>query len=98
MVIFIFILFGLLILLLFLGVPIGFSLMLASFTYILTNESIVFELITQKFAGGISSFTLLAIPFFITTGKLMNAVGITNRLFNLSFLECLVLPLPILVV
>jgi tripartite ATP-independent transporter DctM subunit len=76
-----FIVFGAFILLLFLGVPIGFSLMLSSFVYLLFHGDISFAVMTQKFVAGANSFTLLAIPFFIATGKFMNSAGITDRLF-----------------
>src|SRR5699024_11304177 len=34
--------------------------------------------------SGINNFTLLAIPFFIMTGNLMNSSGITDRIFNFA--------------
>ena len=38
----------------------------------------------QRMITGIDSFVLLAIPFFMLTGRLMNEGGITDRLFNFA--------------
>ena len=76
--------FAVLILCLVVGVPIGFSLMLSSFTYLLLHGDIAFTIMTQKFADGVNSFTLLAVPFFILAGNFMNASGVTDRLFGFA--------------
>ena len=73
-----------LIILLVIRVPIGFCLMLSSFAYILTSGDIPFRIMTQRLESGVENFTLLAVPFFIIAGKLMNAGGITDRLFNFA--------------
>jgi len=73
-----------LIALLVLGVPIGFCLMLSSFGYILYNNDIPFAIMTQRLEAGVENFTLLAVPFFIIAGKLMNAAGVTDRIFNFA--------------
>ncbi|MBF4333368.1 TRAP transporter large permease, partial [Vibrio anguillarum] len=38
----------------------------------------------QQMIGGIDNFTLLAVPFFVLTGHLMNSAGITERIFNFA--------------
>ena len=73
-----------LLLLLLLRVPIGFCLMLSAFAYILVDGNLPWAIITQRLEGGLQSFTLLAVPFFILAGKLMNATGVTDRIFNLA--------------
>ena len=63
------------------GVPIGFTLMLSSMAYILMSGTPV-SIVMQKFASGVNSFTLIAVPFFILAANFMNTSGITTRLFN----------------
>lgn len=67
--------------LLLLGVPIIFVIGLSSLGYLLTmeNPNILLSL-PQKLYQGTDNFVLLAIPFFILAGLLMNASGITQRL------------------
>jgi len=70
--------------LLLVGVPIGFCLMLSSFAYVLVDGNLPMAIITQRLEAGIESFTLMAVPFFILAGNLMNETGVTDRLFNLA--------------
>lgn len=68
-------------LLLFLGMPVGFTLIVAAFAYFaITDWSLVF-FSGAKLIDSIDSFALLAVPFFILTGTLMNSSGITERIF-----------------
>ncbi|WP_040976902.1 TRAP transporter large permease [Necropsobacter massiliensis] len=72
--------------LVFLGVPISFSIgiatiLAASFMLPFKTTMIVSG---QKIATGLDSFSLLAIPFFILAGSLMNSGGIATRLINFS--------------
>ncbi|MCL6270425.1 TRAP transporter large permease subunit [Sansalvadorimonas sp. 2012CJ34-2] len=72
--------------LLFLGVPISFAIGISSLSSLLLalpfDTSVM--VIAQKLQSGLSSFALLAIPFFILAGVLMNRGGIALRLINLS--------------
>lgn len=70
-------------LLIFLGIPIAFSLGLSSLVYILIAD-IPLNIIPQKMFGGINSFTLLSIPGFILAGNLMNVGGITDRIIKFA--------------
>jgi C4-dicarboxylate transporter DctM subunit len=70
--------------LLILGVPIGMSIGLASIVTMLYDGSISLLILPQKFFTSINSFTLLAIPFFMLTGVIMDKSGITNRLVNFA--------------
>lgn len=68
------------------GVPIAFSIGIASICTLLVNiePSIAFATMAQRMATGLDSFALLAIPFFILAGQLMNSGGIANRLINFA--------------
>jgi len=80
-------LFGVLAGLLLLGVPVFVAIGGAAVAYILAND-IPTLIVAQQMVGGIDSFPLLAVPFFILAGNLMNAAAITDRLFD--FARCLV--------
>ncbi|WP_099156971.1 TRAP transporter large permease [Virgibacillus ndiopensis] len=67
----------------FIGVPIAFSLGLSSCIYLLLGD-ISLTIIPQKMFEGINSFTLLCIPGFILAGNLMNAGGITKRIIDFT--------------
>lgn len=70
--------------LLILGVPIAFSIGLASIVTILATVPLKVAVLTaaQRTFVGMSSFTLTAIPFFILAGNLMNEGGIAKRLVD----------------
>ena len=65
------------------GIPIAFSLGVASLGYVFYND-ISFVLVAQKMFTGIDSFLLTAIPLFILAGNLMNAAGLTEELIEFS--------------
>jgi len=71
-------------LLLALGIPVGFTLIIAALMYFLTGEWNLTIASGGQLISGINNFTLLAIPFFIMTGNLMNSSGITDRIFNFA--------------
>ncbi|WP_227937146.1 TRAP transporter large permease [Alkalihalobacillus deserti] len=71
------------ILLIFLGVPIAFSLGISSVIYLLMAD-ISLSIIPQRMFGGLNSFVLLCIPGFILAGSLMNAGGITERIIQFT--------------
>ncbi len=66
-----------------LGVPIAFSLGVASLVYIFAHGTPV-VLVAQKMFTGLDSFLLTAIPLFILAGNLMNASGLTEELIDFS--------------
>ena len=66
--------------LLLLNVPIAFALGIASATALLFDDTLPINSIVTRAFVGVDSFTLLAIPFFIIAGELMNACGITERI------------------
>lgn len=72
--------------LLFLRVPIAFSIGISTLaTILLSVESLAaLTTVAQRMTTGLDSFTLLAIPFFILAGQIMNKGGIAQRLINLA--------------
>ncbi|MDP2301758.1 MAG: TRAP transporter large permease [Ignavibacteria bacterium] len=74
------------VLLLSLGVPISFSIGISSLLTMLMSIKLVPALTTvsQRMATGLDSFALLAIPFFILAGQLMNSGGIARRLIEFA--------------
>lgn len=77
---------GVFILLITIGLPISFAIALASLSALLSviPSEAALQLITQKLASSLDSFTLLAIPFFILAGNIMNNGGIARRLINFA--------------
>lgn len=65
------------------GVPIGFSLALAALIFIWVEGTLPGVIFAQQMARGIDNFVLLAIPFFILVGYLMEANGMSVRLIEL---------------
>ncbi len=76
------------------GVPISFSIGLATlFTMLVTIDSIpAVTTVAQRMATGLDSFALLAIPFFILSGQFMNHGGIARRLIDFAKVTVGVLP------
>lgn len=72
--------------LVFLGIPISFSIGIATLSaaYFMLPLDTAMIVSGQKIATGLDSFSLLAIPFFILAGSLMNSGGIATRLINFS--------------
>jgi C4-dicarboxylate transporter DctM subunit len=81
--------FGLMLLLIFLGLPIAVAMGLtAVIGFLALGGPSLLMMVPQRMYSGTTSFTLLAIPFFILAGNLMNSGGITIRLVR--FAQCLV--------
>jgi C4-dicarboxylate transporter DctM subunit len=80
-----FAIFGVLIFFIVIGLPIAISMGLTALIFFVgLGETDVLCMIPARMYSSTTSFTLLAIPFFILTGNLMNAGGITNRLFRFA--------------
>ena len=79
-------LFGSFFVLVFIGVPISFSIGIATVASMLLMFpwDIAAITVAQRLANGLDNFALLAIPFFIFAGTLMNSGGIAIRLINLA--------------
>ena len=71
------------ILLLIFGTPIVFSLGIAA-SFTLVAYDIPLALVAQRIYGGLDKFTIMAIPFFILTGIIMEKGGIAKRIIDLA--------------
>ena len=65
-----------------LGIPIAFSLLLCGAALMWHLNMFDAQILAQNVINGADSFPLLAVPFFILAGNLMNNAGITNRIYN----------------
>jgi len=66
------------------GVPVFIALASSSLLYTHFIAGIPDFVILHRMAGGVDSFPLLAVPFFILAGNLMNSAGITNRIYDFA--------------
>lgn len=68
-----------------LGVPVALCIGIAGISGVyIFDINMSLSTIASKFFSGINSYTLLAIPFFIFAGEIMNKAGITKRVLNLA--------------
>src|SRR5713101_2351620 len=70
------------------GVPVFIALAFSSLLYTHFIAHIPDFVILHRMAGGLDSFPLLAVPFFILAGNLMNSAGITNRIYAFAVASC----------
>ncbi|PSV21813.1 hypothetical protein C0W44_06285 [Photobacterium leiognathi subsp. mandapamensis] len=72
--------------LLILGIPVSFSIGLSSLATIMMSLPLepAIAVVAQRMAAGLDNFALLAIPFFILAGNVMNQGGIAIRLINFA--------------
>jgi len=70
--------------LMFLNVPLAFTIGIASLAFFVVNPEISWITPVQKMVASTQSFPLLAVPFFVLAGNLMNATGITKRLIKFA--------------
>ena len=66
------------------GVPIAFSLILSTLPPIFIEPRLTEVMLSQRMFNGLDSFVLLAVPFFLLAGNLMNATGVTDRLIGFA--------------
>ncbi len=66
------------------GLPVAIAMAGSSLVYILVSGDLPGFAVVHRMIGGIDSFPLLAVPFFILAGNLMNNAGITNRIYNFA--------------
>ncbi len=67
------------------GLPVGYALLFSPLTYYVISGN--FEVVYYSgvhMTNSLNSFTLLAVPFFVLTGIIMNSGGITERIFNFA--------------
>lgn len=71
--------------LLLMGIPVVFSLGIPMVVYMLINwGSLPISLMAQNMVSPLTSFTLLALPAFLLSGRMMNTAGVTDKLFNFA--------------
>lgn len=71
-------------LLLLAGMPIAFTIGISGIVFFVVEPFMPFEVAVQKMISSTQSFPLLAVPFFVMAGNLMNATGITTRLIRFA--------------
>src|SRR6266550_4653297 len=71
-------------LLMLLGLPVALSMAVSSLVYILVTGITPDVTLAQRMIAGVESFPLLAVPFFILAGNLMNIAGVTGRIYKFA--------------
>ncbi len=69
------------------GMPVAFATGIAGFVFFVTTAGMPMSIGVQKIASMSQSFPLLAVPFFVLAGHLMNASGITARLLKVALIS-----------
>jgi len=64
------------------GIPVAIAMAGSVLAYLLWSGDLPAFVVIHRMVSGIDSFPLLAVPFFILAGNLMNNAGITNRIYN----------------
>ncbi len=72
---------GAFLVLMLIGVPVAVSMFSASVLYLLVYGIAPDIIVAQRMIAGVESFPLLAVPFFILAGNLMNIAGVTGRIY-----------------
>lgn len=67
-----------------LNVPIGFALGMAALASLIASGSMPISMIPQRMVAGANSFPLLAIPFFMLAGAIMERGGVSRRIVKLA--------------
>jgi TRAP-type C4-dicarboxylate transport system permease large subunit len=66
------------------GLPVALAMAVASLIYVMATGTVPDYVVIHRMVGGLDSFPLLAVPFFILAGNLMNTAGITNQIYNFA--------------
>ncbi|TGB69688.1 TRAP transporter large permease subunit [Escherichia sp. E2748] len=75
---------GSLLLSMFIGLPIAFSLIICALSLMYFLDMTDIQIITQNMWNGANNFPLLAVPFFMLAGEFMNAGGMTKRIIGIA--------------
>jgi tripartite ATP-independent transporter DctM subunit len=70
--------------LVFLGVPVAFSIGLTALVNLMIRGDLPLMIMVQRMVNGMDSFPFLAIPLFILAGQLMNRTGLTDLIFDFA--------------
>ncbi|MBC7802922.1 MAG: TRAP transporter large permease [Candidatus Parcubacteria bacterium] len=66
------------------GLPVALAMSAAALLYVMVTGTVPDYVVIHRMVGGLDSFPLLAVPFFILAGNLMNTAGITNQIYNFA--------------
>lgn len=66
-----------------LGIPVAFSLLICGLALMIHLDLFDAQILAQQIVGGADSFSLMAIPFFILAGEIMNEGGLSKRIIDL---------------
>jgi TRAP-type C4-dicarboxylate transport system permease large subunit len=66
------------------GIPVAIAMAGSSLIFVMATGTVPDFVVIHRMVNGIDSFPLLAVPFFILAGNLMNSAGITNRIYNFA--------------
>src|SRR6266852_195633 len=75
---------GAFLILMLVGLPVALAMATSSLLYILVTGITPDVTLAQRMIAGVESFPLLAVPFFILAGNLMNIAGVTGRIYSLA--------------
>ncbi len=75
---------GAFLVLMLIGLPVAISMFVASGLYLLAYGVAPDIIVAQRMIAGVESFPLLAVPFFILAGNLMNIAGVTGRIYSFA--------------
>ncbi len=75
---------GSFLLLMLIGLPVAISMATSSLLYIVVYNIAPDIIAAQRMIAGVESFPLLAVPFFILAGNLMNSAGVTGRIYSFA--------------
>jgi tripartite ATP-independent transporter DctM subunit len=67
-----------------LGMPIAFALLISGVALMYLMDLVDAQILAQNLINGADSFPLLAVPFFILAGELMNAGGLSKKIIDLA--------------
>ena len=67
-----------------LGIPLAFALLLVSVALMLHLDMFDAQIVAQNLLNGADSFPLMAVPFFMLAGEVMNAGGLSKRIVNIA--------------
>jgi TRAP-type mannitol/chloroaromatic compound transport system permease large subunit len=67
-----------------LGMPIAYALLVCGVALMVHLDMFDAQILAQNLINGADSFPLLAVPFFMLAGEIMNAGGLSRRIVNLA--------------
>lgn len=76
--------FGVFVLVLLIGCPIAIALLLGGIVPIMALTDIPLGIVVQRLFSSANSYSMMAVPFFILAGNLMDTGGVSKRLVNLA--------------